>query len=244
MRCQHQPGPEGANGRENQQPMAIQPVHGRIISRGPDLNKHSAGPIEFYRRSAGKLRQGTGTKAMESAAELSCPRCALRLKQVITGHGVLWACSNCGGRAVGVELLRRTFTPESINPLWLHAIRDEGPRSGPCPSCHNPMIEVQLSDTAAVKVDVCRLCHLVWFDAHEVDTLVPRPPPRAPSQKARGTIADTTGPADREGASAWHRFPQRASRGMVETDRALLRDADLSPPDLSPKRGCHSQFIV
>lgn len=126
---------------------------------------------------------------MESASELSCPRCALPLKQVTTGHGMLWACSNCGGRAVGVELLRRTFTPESIKPLWLHAIRGEGPRNGPCPSCHNPMIEVQLSDTAAVKVDVCRLCHFVWFDAHEVDTLVPRRPPPAPSQKARETIA-------------------------------------------------------
>lgn len=120
---------------------------------------------------------------MESVPELICPRCALPLKQVTTGHGVLWACSNCGGRAVGVELLRRTFTPESINPLWLHAIRGEGPSSGQCPSCHNPMIEVKLSDTAGVKVDVCRLCHFVWFDAHEVDTLVPRPIPATPVKR-------------------------------------------------------------
>jgi Zn-finger nucleic acid-binding protein len=46
------------------------------------------------------------------------------------------------------------------------------------------MLEVPLSDTDTVRVDVCRLCHFVWFDAHETDTLVPRPPssePRIPA---------------------------------------------------------------
>jgi Zn-finger nucleic acid-binding protein len=43
------------------------------------------------------------------------------------------------------------------------------------------MQEVTLSDAATVRVDVCRICHFVWFDAHETDTLVPRkiaPKPR------------------------------------------------------------------
>jgi len=54
------------------------------------------------------------------------------------------------------------------------------------------MIEVKLSDKATVRVDVCRICHFVWFDAHEVDTLVPRPVPLAPPempQKAREAVA-------------------------------------------------------
>lgn len=54
------------------------------------------------------------------------------------------------------------------------------------------MIEVNLSDSAGVRVDVCRLCHFVWFDPHEVDTLVPRPPPPAQlqlPQKARELLA-------------------------------------------------------
>ena len=127
-----------------------------------------------------------------NGSELLCPRCNLALKQVRTSHGVLWACDNCGGRAVGLELLRRTFTPESINPLWLHAIGGEGQSSRRCPSCGNPMLEVRLSDKAIVKVDVCRICHFVWFDAHEVDSLVPRPLPPAPPpmpQKLREAIA-------------------------------------------------------
>ena len=54
------------------------------------------------------------------------------------------------------------------------------------------MIEVKLSNNAEIKVDVCRLCHFVWFDAKEVENLVPRaaarPKPEIP-QKAREAIA-------------------------------------------------------
>jgi len=50
-------------------------------------------------------------------SELLCPRCNLPLKEVRMSHGVFWACDKCAGRAITVELLRRTFTPESINPL-------------------------------------------------------------------------------------------------------------------------------
>ena len=46
------------------------------------------------------------------------------------------------GRAVTIELLRKRFTPEPINPLWLHAMRGEGRVSVPCPSCRQPMIGV------------------------------------------------------------------------------------------------------
>jgi len=125
-------------------------------------------------------------------SDLLCPRCDLPLKQVRPSNGIFWSCEKCGGRAVGVELLRRTFTPESINPLWLHALRGEGQTGRNCPVCRRPMTEVELSDQAEVKVDVCRLCHFVWFDAKEVENLVPRPmPPPRPElpQKAREAIA-------------------------------------------------------
>src|ERR1043165_7673905 len=105
---------------------------------------------------------------------LTCPRCHGQLKQTKMSHGIFWGCGNCGGRAVTVELLRRTFTPESINPLWLHAIRGEGQSSSACPMCKRPMLEVALSNDVPVRVDVCKLCHFVWFDSHETDSLVPR----------------------------------------------------------------------
>jgi len=130
---------------------------------------------------------------MPDDAPLLCPRCNVPLKEVRTSGGVLYACDGCGGRAVTIELLHKRFTAESINPLWLHAMRGQGRIGLLCPSCRQPMIDVALSDQAKINVDVCQHCHFVWFDAHEVDMLVPRQPERAASeelpQKAREMLA-------------------------------------------------------
>jgi Zn-finger nucleic acid-binding protein len=129
---------------------------------------------------------------MPDETPLTCPRCNVPLKEVRTSGGVFYACNRCGGRAVTIELLRKRFTPQSINPLWLHTIRGEGRVGLPCPSCQQPMIDVALSDRAEIDVDVCQHCHFIWFDAHEVETLVPRQPVRAAPelpQKARELLA-------------------------------------------------------
>jgi Zn-finger nucleic acid-binding protein len=123
-----------------------------------------------------------------------CPRCKVPLKEVPTSGGVFYGCDICGGRAVTIELLRKRFTPEFINPLWQHARRGEGRVVLPCPSCRQPIIDVALSDRAKIEVDVCQHCHLIWFDAHEVETLVPRQPEPTPvaaelPQKAREMLA-------------------------------------------------------
>lgn len=131
---------------------------------------------------------------MPDDISLTCPRCQVPLKESRTSGGVLYGCDICGGRAVTIELLRKRFTPESINPLWSHAMRGEGRAGLPCPLCRQAMTGVTLSDGAEIYVDVCRHCHFVWFDAHEVDTLVPRQPePLAAGaelpQKAREMLA-------------------------------------------------------
>ena len=129
---------------------------------------------------------------MPDGSEFLCPRCKAPLKEVRTSGGVFYCCDVCSGRAVTIELLRKRFTPESINPLWLHAMRGEGRAGLPCPSCGQPMIGVVLSDRAEISVDVCKHCHFIWFDAHEVETLVPRQPePISPElpQKAREMLA-------------------------------------------------------
>jgi membrane associated rhomboid family serine protease/Zn-finger nucleic acid-binding protein len=131
---------------------------------------------------------------MSDGVSLTCPRCKLPLKEVRTSGGVLYGCDVCGGRAVTIELLRKRFTPESINPLWVRAMRGEGRTGLPCPLCRQPMIAVALPDRAEIYVDVCQRCHFVWFDAQEVDSLVPRQPepvatePELP-QKAREILA-------------------------------------------------------
>jgi len=127
-------------------------------------------------------------------AELLCPACRIPLTELRTGNGVIWRCEKCDGRAVGLQLLRRTFTPESINPLWLHAIHREGRSARPCPSCRNAMFEVALDNTSGIKVEVCRICEFVWFDAGETQTLQARPLPKPKPQvvlpqEAREAIA-------------------------------------------------------
>ena len=125
--------------------------------------------------------------------ELLCPACRIPLTKMRTGLGVIWHCEKCDGRAVGLQLLRRTFTPASINPLWLHAIHNEGSVARPCPSCGNPMIEVALDSSSGIRIEVCRLCEFVWFDAGEIQPLQVRqaaktlPPPLR--QEAREAIA-------------------------------------------------------
>ena len=124
--------------------------------------------------------------------EFTCPRCRTPLEQVRTPKGIFWACQKCNGRAISVELLRRIFTPESINPLWLHAIDGTRHSGRLCPICDKPMVEVKLADNSEVNVDVCRACHFVWFDAGETEGLVPRPIPETqspPPQKAREAMA-------------------------------------------------------
>ena len=115
-------------------------------------------------------------------AELLCPACRIPLTELRTGNGVIWRCEKCDGRAVGLQLLRRTFTPESINPLWLHAIHHEGRSARPCPSCKNAMFEVALDNSSGIKVEVCRICEFVWFDAGETQTLHARPLPKPKPQ--------------------------------------------------------------
>lgn len=125
-------------------------------------------------------------------SDLFCPACRIPLTEIRTGKGVLWHCAKCDGRAVGLALLRDTFTPESINPLWLHAIHNEGQPARPCASCGNAMIEVALDGTSNIRVEVCRICEFVWFDAGETQTLKSRPLPKKPTpspQAAREAIA-------------------------------------------------------
>ena len=129
---------------------------------------------------------------MAMDTEFTCPRCRTLLEQVRTPKGIFWACQKCNGRAISVELLRRIFTPESINPLWLHAIAGTGHSGRLCPVCDKPMLEVKLADDAEVNIDVCRACHFVWFDAGESEGLIPKKPLSAPAplpQKAREAMA-------------------------------------------------------
>ena len=149
-------------------------------------------------------------------AELLCPACRIPLTEIRTGNGIIWRCEKCDGRAVGLQLLRRTFTPESINQLWLHAIHKEGSSARPCPSCGNVMIEVALDSSSGIRVEVCRICEFVWFDAGETQALQARPLPKATPQVVL--------PQEAREAIALAKVQQLAAQ-------ARSSDFDSAPPD-------------
>ena len=109
-------------------------------------------------------------------AAMSCPKCDQPLGRVTAEHGVFWKCGGCSGIAIGVDVLRRTFVREQINAVWRRTREKQGSPAAACPSCRNQMIEVAATDDPEPRIEVCRLCHFLWFDADELSRLTPLPP--------------------------------------------------------------------
>jgi Zn-finger nucleic acid-binding protein len=127
-------------------------------------------------------------------------------------HGIFWQCDQCGGRALTVELLRRTFSAASVNPLWLHAMENAGQPGRLCPQCEQPMLTVSFPETGSPPIDICKKCHFVWFDRGEVETLQPRASqtetPRLSPEEALALVNVNAQAADevdrvRRHAAAW-----------------------------------------
>jgi len=108
----------------------------------------------------------------------ACPRDQRPLHRRTGPQGVYWFCPTCNGRAVGVELLRRTVAQAAVDQIW-NAAREQRVAGGrPCPSCHDLMHEVS-SGPSGPAVDVCRVCRFVWFDPTEYDQIAPEVLPAA-----------------------------------------------------------------
>ncbi len=148
---------------------------------------------------------------------MACPSCGIELAETKLALGRFWSCDKCGGRAITVELLRRIFTPESINPLWLHAISNEGQLGRPCPLCSRQMLTVGFADAISPPIDLCRLCHLVWFDRGEIESLTPRPSkpgaaPVAPEQRQAIAIAKVAAMAEEARAEDYGKIWQQIGK--------------------------------
>jgi len=90
--------------------------------------------------------------------------------------GVYWACDTCGGRTVAVSVLRKVVAEDQIRQLWTSA-HSASPGQKRCPTCSHPMCE---ATAGRLRLDVCKICQFVWFDAHEFEqmpaaTIAPQP---------------------------------------------------------------------
>ncbi len=164
-----------------------------------------------------------------------CPGDKRPLERLTSPHGVYWICPACGGRAVGVGLLRKTVARDAIDQIWIAARARQGTRSRPCPSCLEPMIEVSSGPTGPA-VDVCLACHFVWFDAREYEQLPPPPLPAPEQIPQRAQEILATAQAEAIAKRAEHDFGAEAPKelwkylpgilGMpIEYEESALRTA-------------------
>jgi membrane associated rhomboid family serine protease/Zn-finger nucleic acid-binding protein len=96
------------------------------------------------------------------------------MRAVWAGKVRVWACPRCDSRATTIEGLRRADDDAAVKDLWQQAREGQGAPGRPCPACAQRMRLITLRrDGVAVDLDVCRSCHLVWFDAGELALAVP-----------------------------------------------------------------------
>lgn len=107
-----------------------------------------------------------------------CPQDCQPLLEERDGHGLLWRCPTCDGRLVSLAVLRKSTLRDAVNELWLEAQQGGGVPGRPCPCCAGAMFEVSSTKGhAPMRVDVCKTCMLVWFDADERAQLPAMAPP-------------------------------------------------------------------
>jgi membrane associated rhomboid family serine protease len=147
------------------------------------------------RRSGGyTMNPKPGQAMIEHAGrvKMSCPTCGTDLASAGTKMGIIHACPQCQGRAVGVAVLRRILGTRMVHNLWSRAKVIKKGRGKRCPACSRAMCDVVAkSKYFDVHLDVCTRCQLVWFDAEEFDAF-PREqeqPQRELSLEAREAIA-------------------------------------------------------
>ncbi|MEM9281481.1 MAG: rhomboid family intramembrane serine protease [Verrucomicrobiota bacterium] len=104
-----------------------------------------------------------------------CPSCSSQLVRTKTSHGQIWACPDCQGHAATISILRKSVEKEFLNQLWARVWNGEGVRprrDRRCPTCEQAMGEIlEESITGPLEIDVCRSCHLFWFDLEEAEQL-------------------------------------------------------------------------
>jgi len=99
-----------------------------------------------------------------------CPNCRKPLARTRTGAGIFWSCSECGGRAATLSVLRKSVKPDYLKRLWKQVLSGSGELKRRCPACHKLMPEVSVEhEGRPINLDVCKRCSLVWFDAREYE---------------------------------------------------------------------------
>ncbi len=151
-----------------------------------------------------------------------CPRDHRPLQRRAGPYGAYWRCPRCHGRAVGRGLLRRTVAKDAVDRIWTAARGQRVARGRPCPSCQDPMHEVS-SGPSGPAVDVCRVCHFVWFDPTQYERLQATVgPPAEPAGPVSPKAIPVSVQADAIAAPGTRDFGSEAPRELWKYLPALL----------------------
>lgn len=126
-----------------------------------------------------------------------CPRCQSPLSRHRTEddhRGLFWVCSACQGRAVTLPVLRHLMDPKAVKAVWATVLNHGRDGDLACPMCQRSMQGVAVAaGENQMELDACRACHLMWFDAAELDQLPAKPTGDGPeiqlSQELREKLA-------------------------------------------------------
>ena len=110
----------------------------------------------------------------------NCPRCAKPLEDQQMDEMTFRCCRDCKGMLLRhpdlVTILEKSWhavSPEAAETMTFHA--KEGWQSESaysCPDCHQPMEKYGYMGLAAIQMDRCDACELVWLDADELQNML------------------------------------------------------------------------
>jgi membrane associated rhomboid family serine protease/Zn-finger nucleic acid-binding protein len=144
-----------------------------------------------------------------------CPNCKSILVRKHGTTGVYWGCDHCGGRAVGIGLLRKTIGDKIVTEAWSCALHIPVINERLCPICSHNMAEVTLTvENKPLTLDLCQRCEFMWFDSAEYESI----PPPPPKPRALGDIDEKNLPQEVRTALAIQRVEDMRANQPVEPD--------------------------
>jgi membrane associated rhomboid family serine protease/Zn-finger nucleic acid-binding protein len=119
-----------------------------------------------------------------------CPRCNQALFRLEEADGVSWECQICGGKAMGLGLLRKTIGEKQTAQIWAKQFTGADKEGCACPICSKTMKEITAEmPKGPLTLDVCQPCNFVWFDAGECEFIpLPAPAPHVLGQIDRSKM--------------------------------------------------------
>jgi Zn-finger nucleic acid-binding protein len=91
---------------------------------------------------------------------------------------------SCRGLAISLPIVRKGLNPITFKKFWQKLYSGEMASGRPCPVCRKPLSEVEADgNDGAVLIDICRTCHLLWFDDKEFSDLPKIDPKEKPGSE-------------------------------------------------------------